>query len=107
MSSDGKRGFFSSLFGSRRQKEDQEAADLDSRHRLEKRIEQILAEQVQVPQLLKEEDPAAVVAQQEAEPDIDLLPITASVFNRKGPIPASFLPASVEANRFYAANEHW
>ena len=37
-----KRGFFSSLFGNKKQKEDQQTAELESRHRLEERIQQVL-----------------------------------------------------------------
>ena len=107
MAGDSRRGFLSSLFGSRDHKKQEETAALESRQRLEERIQLILAEQAHVPELIKEETQTVLVAQEEVETDIELLPITASVFNRKGPIPASFLPECIEATRFYAANDRW
>jgi len=46
MAHDSKRGLFSSLFGKKRLTEQNEAADLESKHKLEERIRQVLEEQV-------------------------------------------------------------
>ena len=96
------------MFGNRKQKEREETAELESRHRLEERIQQVLAERVEVPELLMtEENHAALMTQEEeAESEVELLPISASVLSiRKAPVPAAFLPSSFEVPRSYAANE--
>jgi hypothetical protein len=106
MANEGKRGFFSSLFGSKKQKEQVETDELESKQRLEARIQQILAEKAAVPTLLMMEEKHAAPMPQEEEADfpVELLPISASVISiRKAPV-SSFLPSSVEAPRSYAAN---
>jgi hypothetical protein len=108
MANDRKRGFLSSLFGSRKPKEDEDIAELESKHRLEERIQQMLAEKAAVPELLKtEEKPAALaLKEEEAEIEVELLPISASVVSvRKVPVPSSFLLTPAEALRSYASNE--
>jgi hypothetical protein len=108
MAHDSKQGFLSSLFGNKKQKELEEAAELEeSRHRLEERIRQILAEKVEVPELITKENHAALLTrEEEPEPEIELLPISASVLSRrKVPLPASFVDSSFEVVRSYAANE--
>lgn len=110
MAHDSKRGFFSSLFGIRKQKEHEEATGLESRHRLEERIQQILAEKVEVVRLLtlEENGPVLMVqAEEEPEPEIELLPISASVLSsRKAPVSAPFMPLAWEGSaQSYAANE--
>ena len=104
MAHDSKRGFFSSLFGNRKQTEQEETAEQESRHRLEERIQQILAERVDVPQLV-ESHPVLLTREEEAEPEVELLPISASVIPiRKAPVQDSFLLSSFEVPRSYAAN---
>jgi len=104
MAHDRKRGFFSSLFGNRKQKEQEETAELESRHRLEERIQEILAERVEVPELLMEQNHALLT--EEAESEVELLPISASVLSgRKASVSAAFLVSSFEAPRSYAAIE--
>ena len=107
MAHDRKRGFLSSLFGKRKQKEEEETAELESRHRLEERIQQVLAERAAVPELLIEENHVALMSkEEEAEPEVELLPISASVIShRKAPVPAVFLLSSIEDVRPYAANQ--
>jgi hypothetical protein len=110
MTNDRKRGFLSSLFGSRKPKEDEDTVELESKHRLEERIQQILAEkaaeQVVVPELVmtKENQAAMILKEEETEAEVELLPISASVGVRKAP-PSSFLLSPSEALRSYAANE--
>ena len=108
MAHNGKRGFFSSLFGKRKQTEGEATAELESRQRLEARIEQILAERVAVPELhLMEENQDAAISPQQEEPEIpvELLPISASVINRrKAPVPAVFLLSTVDESQSYASN---
>ena len=105
MAKNSKRGFLSSLFENNKQKEEQETAELESRHRLEERIQQILAEKVEVPQLFVEENQTALVIQEaEPEPEVKLLPISASALSRKAPV-ADFLLSSFEVPRRYAATE--
>lgn len=105
MAHDNRRGFLSSLFGNKKQKEHDEADELKSRQRLEERICQVLAESAQVREL--EEKPVPVLAQEE-EPKaevIELLPISASVLSRrKVPVSATFAESSFEVVRSYAAN---
>jgi hypothetical protein len=109
MAHNSKQGFLSSLFGNRKPKEPEESAGLESRHRLEERIQQILAEQVEVPRLLTlEEDGLVLMAkEEEAEPEIELLPISASVLSsRKTLVSAPFMPLTWEgAARSYVANQ--
>ena len=106
MAHDSKRGFLSSLFGNRKQKEHEETAELESRHRLEERIQQVLAERVEVPELLMTAEAALMPQEEEAESEVHLLPISASVLSiRKAPVAAAFLPSSFDVSRSYAANQ--
>ena len=107
MANGGKRGFFSSLFRSRKQKEREETADLESRQRLEERIQQILAEKVEVPELFAvEKKSTGLMTQEEAEVEVELLPISASVIPiRKAPVQPAFVLSTYEVPRSYAANE--
>ena len=71
MAHDGKQGFFSSLFGNKKQKEYEETVELESKHRLEDRIQQILTEKVAVREPIIEEKHVAVITQEEeAEPEV-------------------------------------
>ena len=102
-----KRGFFASLFGKRKQTEQEERAELESKQRLEARIQQILAERAVVPELLKMEENQApeIPREEEAELPVELLPISASVISiRKTPVAAPFLLLNEEDFRTYAAN---
>jgi hypothetical protein len=109
MAHDSKRGFFSSLFGNRKLKEQEEMAELESKHRLEERIQQILAERVAVPEVIIQEKRAAaalMTQEVEAEPEVELLPISASVLSRrKAPVSADFLLSSLDVQGSYAANQ--
>ena|SRR5258708_1447105 len=110
MSNEGKRSLFSSLLGpfsNRKHKESDDSAAIAARQRLEERIQQVLAERVPVPELLIEDNHAALMTQEEeAEPEVELLPISASVISiRKAPVSSSFLPSNFEVPRAYAANE--
>jgi hypothetical protein len=111
MAHDGKRGFFSSLFGNRKRKEQEETAELESKHRLEERIQQILAERVAVPEVRVQENHVALMTQlvtqeEEPEPEVELLPISASVLSRrKAPVSADFLLSSLDVQGSYAANQ--
>jgi hypothetical protein len=106
MAQDGKRGFFSSLFGKKKRKEEEEAAELESKHRLEERIQQILAEKISVPEVFVREKCAAIMIQEEvAEPEIELLPISASaITKRKASVQPAFVLATYDEPRSYAAN---
>jgi hypothetical protein len=106
MAQDKKRGFFSSLFRTKHRSEEEEAADLETRRRLEARIQQILADRTDVPNpLIEKDETALMVLPEEIEPQVDLLPITASVLSKpKAPVAAPFL---VEIGRPYAANDRW
>ena len=104
-----KRGFFSSLFGNKKQKEDQQTADLESRHRLEERIQQVLAERAVVRELLIEEknekNAALMMREEEPEPEVELFPISASVLPiRKAPVQSAFVLPAFEVPRSYASN---
>lgn len=107
----GKRSLFSSLFGrgKKQNREAEEAAELEARQKLERRIQQVLAEAAEVPKPLLEEHPIElIVRDEETESLAEVLPITASALHRrKAPTPAPFLPASVEIERSYVANERW
>jgi hypothetical protein len=107
MAHDSKRGFFSSLFGNKKQKEHDEAAELESRHRLEERIQQVLAERVAVQELLTEEKHAALmVPEEEAETEVELFPISASVLPvRKAPVQSAFVLPAFETPRSYATHQ--
>lgn len=108
MAHDRKRGFFSSLFGSKKQKEQEVTDELESKQRLEARIQQILAEKAAVPELLMmEEKPAAPMPQEEeADFQVELLPISASVIPiRKAPAQAAFVLSAFEAPQSYASNQ--
>ena len=104
MAHDSKQSFFSSLFG-RKQKEPDEAAELESRHRLDERIRRIMAETGEVPGLRDEKESVAFMAK-EQEAGVELLQISA---NGLGPdratVPATLLPSSGEVARFYTANQ--
>jgi hypothetical protein len=107
MAHDSKRGFFSSLFGSKKQKEQNEAAVLESRHRLEERIQQVLAERAAVQELLIEEEHVALmVREEEPEAEVELFPISASVLPvRKAPVQSAFVLPAFETPRSYATNQ--
>ncbi len=107
MAHDRKQGFLSSLFGRKKQTEQEEIAQLESKHKLEERIRQVLAESVEVPRVLKlEHKPAAITPQEEiVETPVELFPISASAIGRKPPVQTSFLLSSFEVPRPYAANE--
>ena len=108
MANDSKRGFFSSLFGNRKLKEQEEMAELESKHRLEERIQQILAERVEIPKLtfVEEKQVSLMKREEEAEPEVELLPISASVLSRrKAPVSADFLLSSLDVQGSYAANQ--
>jgi hypothetical protein len=107
MAHDSKQGFFSSFFGNKKQKEQEEAPPLESRNKLDERIQRILAEQAAVAKPVIKEIPAVSMAQEEeAEPEIELLPISASVLSsRKARVQVSFVTSSLDAVRSYASNE--
>jgi hypothetical protein len=108
MAHNGKRGFLSSLFGKRKQTEQEETADLESRHRLDERIQQILAERVETPErpIIEETRAALMIQKQEVEPEVELFPISASVLNsRKAPVHVAFGPSSLDVVRSYATSE--
>jgi len=86
-----------SLFGNKKQdREAQEAAERESRQRLEKRIEQVLAEAAAAP--IVEESPA--LAQAEVA---EVLPITASALNQlKANAPSDFWQVRLRVNGHYA-----
>ena len=107
MAHDSKRGFFSSLFGNKKQKEQDEAAVLESRHRLEERIQQVLAERAAVQELLIEEEHVALMVQEEEpESEVELFPISASVIPvRKAPVQSAFVLPAFETPRSYATNQ--
>jgi hypothetical protein len=108
MAHDSKRGIFPSLFGKRRMTEQLEAADLESKHRLEERIRQVLAEKVMVPELLMREEKKAALVEEgaEVEAPVELFPISASVIgSRKRPVEAPFLLSEYELPRPYAAGK--
>lgn len=100
----GRKHSFFSLFGSKKQDiEAQEAAEREARQKLEKRIEQVLAEAAAPPKLL-EENHSALVPVEMAE----VLPITASVPpRRKVAAPVDFWQPSPETKRPYAVNQRW
>jgi hypothetical protein len=108
MAHDSKRGFFLSLFGKRRPTEQNEAAELDSKHKLEERIRQVLAEKVEIPELLMREETKAVLMTEgkKVEAPVELFPISASVIPiRKPPVEAAFSISDYERPRSHAANE--
>jgi hypothetical protein len=113
MANDGKRGFFSSLFGKRKLTEQKEMEELESRRRLEERIQQALAERAAVSELLMREEKhmeenqtALAVPEEEAEVPVELFPISASaLIRRKAPVQAGFWISGVDEVRSYAANE--
>jgi hypothetical protein len=104
----GKRSLFSSLFGlgKKQNKEAEEAAELEARHKLEERIQRVLAEAAQAPKPALEEKHVAMVAQEETvETVVEILPITASVSSRrKVPAPVDFWPSNAEVEQRYAVN---
>lgn len=108
MAHNGKRGFLSSLFGKRKQTEQEETAELESRHRLDERIQQILAERVETPErrIIEESRPALVTRVEEPESEVELFPISASVLNsRKAPVHVTFGPSSLDVVRSYATSQ--
>ncbi len=108
MAHDGKRGFFSSLFGKRKQTEQEDTAELESRHRLDERIQQILAERVETPErrIIEENRATLLTRVEEPEPEAELFPISASVLSsRKVPVHAAFGSSSLDVVRSYATNE--
>jgi hypothetical protein len=106
MANDRKQGFLSSLFGKRKPTEEEETAALESKQRLEARIEQALAERAVVHEILAEQSPVALTTKEdEPEPEIELLPISASAMpRRKTPVPSILLISKVEEMNTYAAN---
>jgi hypothetical protein len=103
-----KQGFLSSLFGKKKQKEEEEAANLELRHRIEERIQQVLAESIEIPKVLMLEEKRAelTIPEAEVEAPVDLFPISASVISsRKAPAQSDFLLSSFKVPRSYAANE--
>jgi hypothetical protein len=107
MAHDGKRGFFSSLFGKKKRKEEQETAELESKLRLEERIQQILAEKISVSEVFVREKHAAIMIREEvAEPEIELLPISASaITRRRAAVQPAFVLATFDEPRSYVSNE--
>jgi len=109
MANDQRRGFFSSLFGKKKQTEDEIIAELESKQKLEARIQQILADRVEPPICVLAEETfvaAETPETQEVEATVELLPISASAMpRRKAPVPSVFLLSSVEDTRSYASNE--
>jgi hypothetical protein len=103
----GKRSLLSSIFGlgKKQNKEAEEAAELEARHKLEERIQKILAEAAQAPKPVVKEEHVALVAQEETETVVEILPITASVSSRRK-VPASidFWPSNAEVEQRYAVN---
>jgi hypothetical protein len=108
MAHESKKGFLSSLFGKKKQTEEEETARLESRHKLEERIRQVLAESVEIPKVLMMEQKCAALAipEEEVEAPVELLPISASVLPiRKAPVQPAFVLSAFEVPRSYAANE--
>lgn len=108
MANDRKQGFLSSLFGKRKQTEQEETADLESKQRLEARIQQILAEKAAVPELrvIEENHAGPMPQEEEAEIPVELLPISASVIPiRKAPAQPAFVLSAFEVPRSYASNQ--
>ena len=82
---------------------------LESRQRLEERIQQVLAERAVVRELLFEEknekNAALVMREEEPEPEVELFPISASVIPiRKAPVQSAFVLPAFEVPRSYASN---
>jgi hypothetical protein len=110
MANDRKQGFLSSLFGKRKQTEVEATAELESKQRLEARIQQILAEKAAVSELLVIEEKHAdgMPQEEEAEVPVELFPISASVIPiRKAPPKTAFVLSAFEdeAPRSYASNQ--
>lgn len=100
----GRKHSLFSLFGSKKQEtEAREAAEREAREKLEKRIEQVLAEAAATPKPIEESQPT-LISKEIAE----VLPITASVSpRRKAAAPVDFWQPSSEAERPYAVNQRW
>src|ERR1700747_1615162 len=97
-----KRSLLSSLFGrgKKQNKDAEEAAELEAKQRLEKRIEQVLAGAARAPKAVVENHPSELVIQDEVQSVAEVLPITASVFaRRKTPSNAGFWPGNTETER--------
>ena len=110
MANDRKHGFLSSLFGKRKQTEEEATAELESKHRLEARIQQILAEKVVFSELLlnEENQDAGISPEEEPEVPVELFPISASVIPiRKVPPKTAFVLSAFEdeAPRSYASSQ--
>jgi hypothetical protein len=108
MAHNSKRGFFSSLFGKKKLREEEENAQLESRHKLEERIRQVLAESGEIPKVLMMEHKHTALAtlEEEVEAPIELLPISASVLSiRKAPVQPAFVLSAFEVPRPYASND--
>lgn len=103
-----KRSLLSSLFGRGKQqnKEAEEAAELEAKQRLEKRIEQVLAEAAKAPKPVVEEQHAELAIEDAVQSVAEVLPITASVFTRrKTPSNSGFWPGNADIERPHAVNE--
>lgn len=108
MAHDSKQGFLSSLFGKKKRHENDEAMQLEFKHRIEERIRQVLADTVDASEFhaVEKNLTVPVTPQVEAEPIVDLLPISASVISsRKAPVQDGFLVSNFQVPRSYAANE--
>ena len=108
MANHSKQGFFSSLFAKRKQTEEEATAELESKQRLEARIQQILAEKVVISEILMKEETQEAAISQEEEPEVpvELLPISASVIPiSKAPPKAAFVLSAFEVPRSYASNQ--
>ena len=112
MAHDSKRGFLASLFSKKKQTEEEEISLLESRHKLEERIRQVLADSVEIPKVLMMEhnhaalpaDSAPPTPEEVVETPVELFPISASVIRRKVPVQSDFLLSTFEVPRSYAAN---
>lgn len=103
-----KQGFFSSLFRTRKLTEEEATAEQESKLRLEERIQQALAERAVVPALLiaEEKGSEAKPLEEEVEPPVELLPISASALSpRKAVVPNVFFLTNVEEVGSYATNK--
>ena len=108
MANHSKQSFFSSLFGKRKQTEEEMRAELESKQRLEARIEQILAEKAAVAEILMAEENQAEEVHQEEEPEVpvELFPISASVIPiRKTPSQVAFVLSAFETPKSYASGQ--
>jgi hypothetical protein len=103
MANGNKQGFFSSIFGGSKKPdlEEQEAAEREARQKLEKRIEQVLAEAALPPKSVAEGEPGKAMEGGKPESVVEMLPITASVLSRRKTTPhMDFWQPGTEADRF-------